>query len=322
MNRLLVSNYRAGNDDPHAQLPEERKMIAEGITLYGPMRPQLHEGPDDAFSRRLPAIIDTVVFLVAGVAALGGDVAQRTPFNLAAMLVLLAAFFALGVIGRRRRGGAVAFAVADVAIVVALAAVHAPGAALALLIIGSSFRAGTRMMLGEWWIFVLVDVVVLGIALARATTGDMHSRTWAVELAGFFIVALVFVQAAVSYANIARRAYAALAQAHEELRRHVDRVGELAALRERERIAQDIHDAIGHELTVLTLQLESAAHALASHSAAADVSGAHATSLQVLADVRRAVREINVDPLEHDPLDVATRAPGMRVQLASVGAST
>jgi signal transduction histidine kinase len=111
----------------------------------------------------------------------------------------------------------------------------------------------------------------------------------------------------VSYANIARRAYAALAQAHEELRRHVDRVGELAALRERERIAQDIHDAIGHELTVLTLQLESAAHALASHPAAVDVSWAHATSLQVLADVRRAVREINVDPLERDPLDVAIR---------------
>jgi signal transduction histidine kinase len=282
-------------------------MTADGITFYEPMRPELHEGPDDAFSRRLPAIIDTVVFVVAGVAAVGGDVAQRTPFNLAAMLVLLAAFFALGVFGRRRRGGAVGFAVADVAIVVALAAVHAPGAALALLIIGSSFRAGTRMMLGEWWIFVLVDVVVLGIVLVRATTGDMHSRTWALALTGFFIVGLAFVQAAVSYANVARRAYAALAQAHEELRQHVDRVGELAALRERERIALDIHDAIGHELTVLTLQLESAAHVLASHPAAADISRAHAASLRVLACVRRAVREINVDPLERGPLDVAIR---------------
>lgn len=282
-------------------------MTEHGIIPYGPMQPELHEGPDDAFSRRLPAVIDTVVFVVAGIAALGGDVARRTPFNLAAMLVLLAAFFALGVLGRRRRGGAVGFAVADVVLVVAMAAVHAPAAAMALVIIGSTFRAGTRMMLGEWWIFVLVDVVVLGIVLVRATTGDIQSRTWALELTALFIVALAFVQAAVSYANVARRAYAALAQAHEELRQHVDRVGEVAALRERERIALDIHDAIGHELTILTLQLESAAHALASHPAATDVSRAHATSLQVLADVRRAVREINTDPLERGPLDVAIR---------------
>jgi signal transduction histidine kinase len=282
-------------------------MTKDRITLYGPMRPELHEGPDDAFSRRLPAIIDTVVFVVAGVAALGGDPAERTPFKLAAMIVLLAAYFVLGVLGRRRRGAAIAFAAADVAVIIALAAVHGPAIALALLIIGSSFRAGTRMLLNEWWIFVLVDVVVLGIVLARATTGDTHSRMWALELAGFFIVALAVVQAAVSYANVARRSYAALAEAHDELRRHVDRVGELAALRERERIALDIHDAIGHELTVLSLQLESASHALDSHPAAADLSRAHAASLRALAFVRRTVREIDADPLERRPLDVAIR---------------
>ncbi|HEV2739721.1 MAG TPA: sensor histidine kinase [Candidatus Elarobacter sp.] len=271
------------------------------------MRPELHASPDDAFSRRLPAVVDTVVFVIAGGAALAGDVAQRTPFKLAAMLVLLAAYFALGVLGHRRGGRAVVFAVADVALIVAFAAVHAPAVAMALLVVGSSFRAGIHMMLGEWWIFVLVDVVVLGIVLARATTGEAQSRTWALELAGFFIVALAIVQAAVSYANAARRGYAALAEAHEELRRHVERVGEVAALRERERIALDIHDAIGHELTVLTLQLESAAHVLGSHPAAHDVSRAHASSLRVLADVRRAVREMDVDPLERGPLDVAIR---------------
>jgi signal transduction histidine kinase len=270
------------------------------------MRRELPEGPDDAFSRRLPAVIDTVVFLAAATAAVGGDADQRTPIKLGIMAALLVVYSVLGALGRRRSGSGVAFAIADVALIVALALVHAPAVSMALLIIGASFRAGTRMQLGEWWIFVVVDAVVLGIVLGRAASSDV-SRTWTLGLAGFFVVALAVVQAAVSYASVARRAYVALAQAHEELRRHVDRVGELAAFRERERIALEIHDALGHELTVLTLQLESATHALASHEAAADVSRAHATALRVLAGVRSAVREINDDPLERGPLDVAIR---------------
>jgi signal transduction histidine kinase len=285
---------------------------AEERRLSELMRPELHGGPDDAFSRRLPAIIDTVVFLVAGVAAFGGDPAERTPFKLGAMVVLLAAYFILGVLGRRRRGAAVAFAAADVAVIIVMAVVHEPAIAMALIVVGSSFRAGTRMMLSQWWIFALVDVVVLGIVLARAANADSHTTTWTLQLAGFFIVALAIVQAAVSYANAARSAYGALALAHDELRKHVDRIGELAALRERERIALDIHDAIGHELTVLSMQLESAshalaAHALASHPSAADVSRAHAASLRALAFVRGTVHEINADPLERRPLDVAIR---------------
>ncbi|HYZ15208.1 MAG TPA: sensor histidine kinase [Candidatus Acidoferrum sp.] len=272
------------------------------------MRPELHGGPDDPLSRRLPVLIDIVVFVVAGVAGLIGDVGERTPLQSGAMIALMAAFLALGFLARRRQqGGVVAFAVGDVALVVALAAVHAPAGALALLIIGSSFRLGNRMTLGELWIFVLVDVVVLAIVLARAPNSDPHARRWVMELTGFFVVTLLFVQAVVSYASAARRAYAALCLAHEELRKHVDRVGEIAALRERERIALDIHDAIGHELTVLTLQLEAAALAIGSHPAAADVSRAHAGALRVLADVRQSVRRINADPLERAPLDEAIR---------------
>jgi signal transduction histidine kinase len=280
------------------------------------MRTEPSGGPEDAYSRRLPLVVDTIVFLVAGSVGIAGDFNERTTLQRIAVFLLIAAFFALGPAARRFTGSVrfsgrqcpagVAFAIVDVAVLVALAAVHAPVGAIALLVIGSSFRVGTSVLLGEWWVFVLVDAVVLAIALARAPHGDHgeYPRGW-VFVGGFSMVALVFVQAIISYANSARRAYRALAEAHEELRRHVERVGELAALRERERIALDIHDAIGHELTVLTMQLETAAHVLGSHPATSYLSRAHAGSLRVLADVRRSVRQISADPLERDPLDVA-----------------
>lgn len=258
---------------------------------------ELRDRPDDALSRRLPLVIDTIVFVMAGVAGVMGDVGQRTPLQVLAVLLWIASFYALGFLGRRSDSStAVGFAMADVGLIVVLAALHTPAGALALLIVGSSFRVGTQVMLGEWRMFVLVDVAVLVIVLVRTTSGDIASRAWAMEVAAFFAVALVFVQAAVAYANVARRAYAALAQAHAELREQVDRVGEIAALRERERVALDIHDAIGHELTVLTMQLESAAHALGTHPAAADLTRAHAGSLRVLANVRRSVQQINAQP--------------------------
>lgn len=257
---------------------------------------------EDPYSRRLPIVIDAIVFLVAEAVAIAGNLGERTPLQNVASVLLVAAFFAVGCAGRRYAGG-VRFAVMDVAVLVALAAAHAPAGVIALLVIGSSFRVGTAVLLGEWWVFVLVDAAVLAIALVRGPHGD-HARGW-VFVAGFSMVALVFVQAIISYANAARRAYRALAEAHEELRRHVERVGELAALRERERIALDIHDAIGHELTVLSLQLETASHVLGSHPASAHLSRAHAACLRVLADVRRSVQQISADPLERDPLDVA-----------------
>jgi signal transduction histidine kinase len=277
------------------------------------MPTELCGGPEDAYSRRLPLVVDTIVFLVAEAVGFAGDPGGRTPFQTAAAVLLIAAFFALGSVARRcagkvgvarrRWGGGIGFAVLDVGVLLALAAVHAPAAAIALLVIGSSFRIGTSVLLSEWWVFVLVDAVVLTIALVRAPHGE-HSRGW-VFVGGFSMVALVFVQAIISYANAARRAYRALAEVHEELRRHVERVGELAALRERERIALDIHDSIGHELTVLTMQLETAAHVLGAHPASGYLSRAHAGSLRVLADVRRSVRQISADPLERAPLDVA-----------------
>jgi signal transduction histidine kinase len=51
---------------------------------------------------------------------------------------------------------------------------------------------------------------------------------------------------------------AELEAAQEQLRAHADQVEELAIIRERNRIAREIHDTLGHYLTILAVQLETA----------------------------------------------------------------
>lgn len=51
---------------------------------------------------------------------------------------------------------------------------------------------------------------------------------------------------------------AALAEAHRHLQAHAEEVEELTIARERNRMAREIHDTLGHYLTILALQLETA----------------------------------------------------------------
>lgn len=45
---------------------------------------------------------------------------------------------------------------------------------------------------------------------------------------------------------------------NEQLRQYAQRIEDQATLQERNRIARDIHDSLGHSLTALNLQLETA----------------------------------------------------------------
>lgn len=63
---------------------------------------------------------------------------------------------------------------------------------------------------------------------------------------------LVLAQAGKDAAN------ARLAEAHLRLKEYSDQVEELSTIRERNRIAREIHDTLGHTLTLLSVQLETA----------------------------------------------------------------
>lgn len=80
-----------------------------------------------------------------------------------------------------------------------------------------------------------------------------------------------------------------LATAHAQLREYAARVQELAVAEERSRIAREIHDSLGHHLTLLSVQLQAAAKLVAREPvrAASEIEKARA----VVADALQAVRQ-------------------------------
>jgi signal transduction histidine kinase len=122
---------------------------------------------------------------------------------------------------------------------------------------------------------------------------------------------------------------ARLRELSEELVRERARSEQAAVAEERTRIARELHDVIGHEVTVIALQADAAAAALtqAPDRAAAPIVAIRAAAAQALDEMRRVVhllrrpgddRELHPQPGLSDlcALVEATRAAGTPVDLA------
>ncbi|GAC1372457.1 MAG: hypothetical protein PVS3B1_29900 [Ktedonobacteraceae bacterium] len=82
-----------------------------------------------------------------------------------------------------------------------------------------------------------------------------------------------------------------LEESHRQLQAYSEQVAELATTRERNRLARDIHDTLGHYLTVINVQLEKALAFREKHPQEAElaVSDAKRFASEALRDVRRSV---------------------------------
>ncbi|PYQ53008.1 MAG: hypothetical protein DMF59_02955 [Acidobacteria bacterium] len=87
-----------------------------------------------------------------------------------------------------------------------------------------------------------------------------------------------------------------------------------ARMKERLRIAQDLHDSLGHHLTALTLNLESALRREGAE-ARADVEKAQSLARGLLADVREIVADNEPVDVEASLKELATNVPRPRVHL-------
>jgi len=85
-----------------------------------------------------------------------------------------------------------------------------------------------------------------------------------------------------------RRQSESLAELAAQLREEQRRVEEVAVDAERARIAQELHDVVGHEVTLIAIQAEAAASALRSapERAAEPVEAIRATAHRTLAEIR------------------------------------
>ncbi|MGW1230291.1 histidine kinase [Streptomyces sp. NPDC001515] len=125
------------------------------------------------------------------------------------------------------------------------------------------------------WLIPLVGAVLAGIALA----GD-HPRS---------IIPALLVPALIG--GFAMTGVQQLIRTTIELREARATVAQLAANEERLRLARDLHDLLGHSLSLITLKSELAGRMLPDHpeQAAAQVADIEQVSRQALVDVRSAV---------------------------------
>ncbi|MFE6970768.1 sensor histidine kinase [Isoptericola sp. NPDC057653] len=232
------------------------------------------------------------------------------------MLVPLAVWVALAVawlattvvtVVRPPRTGAAYLALAAQILLTAALVVTVPGIGWLpiLLVFGaalSTYVGPTRVTAAV----IAVNTVALLVAFLLAP-GPAHGFEVALSL-GLYLL-LQVASAAVSVAlQREQRMRTELTVAHAELAAAAVLDQEATRASERLRISRELHDLIGHQLTVLTLELESAAH-LPGDRAAEHVERARTVARELLGDVRATVGELR------------RRAPDLREALGAVAAA-
>jgi signal transduction histidine kinase len=116
-----------------------------------------------------------------------------------------------------------------------------------------------------------------------------------------------------------QRARAELAEANTRLRGYAAQAEELATTQERNRVARDIHDGLGHHLTVVQMQVRAARAVLASDPARADavLAKAQQQSTEALAEVRRSVAALRA-PRTMPPLPESLKVLAEETSAAGV----
>lgn len=154
---------------------------------------------------------------------------------------------------------------------------------LLLLLCGQAVR-----ILPQRWMIAVVALAVTAILLIFSPAPSLaESLPYGVGIlaSAFFLVA--FAQVAVGE----QRQRAALDRANVRLRAYAADAEQMATIQERNRLAREIHDGLGHYLTVVNMQIEGARAVLPHDRDRAERMLAHAQTLarETLADVRHSV---------------------------------
>jgi signal transduction histidine kinase len=127
------------------------------------------------------------------------------------------------------------------------------------------------------------------------------------NFAFLFGLTLVFVLLLINALLAERQSREKLMLANEQLRQYALRIKDQVTLQERNRIARDIHDSLGHYLTALNIQLEGAVKLWQSNPLKAQTFLGEAKRLgsTALQEVRQSVSTLRSDPLQGRSLEEA-----------------
>jgi len=233
----------------------------------------------------------TVSVAVAAPALLGAvdPVIPRGWWAVLFAVVILALVLALARERPDRTGYALFATAVGCAWAVVLTAPHLGLLPVLLVVTAAASAYLTPLRVG----FVLIGLNTAALALAMV----LHDRDAldAVITVGFYL--LIQVATLLSSVTLIReqRLRRELSEAHIDLRAASALLTESARITERLRISRDLHDLIGHQLTVLALELEAARHR-GGEQAHEHVERANGVARELLADVRRTVSELRTAP--------------------------
>jgi two-component system sensor histidine kinase DesK len=211
------------------------------------------------------------------------------PWEPPAAAATIAAFLVLYFSAYRRRGGAALLHIAAIALLGVVWAGSSAGASVFFI-----YAASFAFLVGPPRISM---VVVAGVVVLAGITAVVT------EPMLFYWLPGVFISAIIGAANIL---FGEQQRRNAELRLSQAEVRRLARVAERERIARDLHDVIGHTLSLIAVKSELAARLIERDPARArdEVSSIHLTARQALSEVREAIGGVREQGLD-DALDHA-----------------
>ena len=188
------------------------------------------------------------------------------------------------------------------------------------------------MVLSPRWIPVII-VVAIGVFIIPSgiLVNDEDVTGTFLGLVSGVIFVVVFTRVLIQTES-ARQEVQQMAERlegmNQQLREYAVQAEEFATTKERNRLAREIHDSLGHYLTVINVQLEAARAVLESDQEAARQALLKAQSLvkDGLSEVRRSVAALRASPMEDRPLPAAIeglleecRTTGIQSQLEITG---
>ena len=138
---------------------------------------------------------------------------------------------------------------------------------------------------------------------------EQQQQFWTHQLAEILMFALgLFLVLQLANTLIAERLTRhKLSLAHEQLRQYAWQIEDFAAVQERNRIARDIHDSLGHALTALNVQLQTAVKLWQTEPDKAQIflKQAHRLGTMAMKEVRKSVSALRADAQEEQPIEAA-----------------
>lgn len=256
---------------------------------------------------RLGFLVVTLAAYASAVTTMGYVLQRISVGRAAALIGLAAAYLVNGVYGysRARNADSIKHSILYVATQIII------GSALLFLAMSTVMMFAMLPLVGQAVVllprrlmFAACGVMWLGLVVMMTI---VNSARVASVLGLFFLAGIVFVLVITDLAVKEQRArreverlVSELKEANEKLREYVDQVEELATLKERNRLAREIHDSLGHYLTVVIVQIEAAMSVIEKDRdhALAVLRKAQSLAQKGLAEVRQSVAALRTAPTD------------------------